>query len=152
ADRPGPRIGSGMRFEREPYAERRTAVRASMLGVATLALLVFADGPARAFYLDDDRDVSVRMRAYVQGSMATQAYEGKSDPGIGVGQIVQQRNFFNPEIDIKATPYLDKWFGASFFDEVSLRGAAWGFYDGYIDYGASGFADRVHQEHFNYQP
>src|SRR5262245_24704773 len=62
-----------------------------------LAAILLASGTASALYLDDDHNVSLRLRAYSQASMATQGAEVQTDPGKGVGQFVSQRNFANPE-------------------------------------------------------
>jgi len=124
--------------------------RRAVAAVAMAAALVVASGaPAWALYLDEDRNVSVRLRAYTQASMATQGSEVQSDPGKGVGQFVSQRNFFNPEFEIKFNPYMQQW-GADWLDDFSGRLALWGFYDGYLDYGPSQYANRAHQAKFHF--
>lgn len=121
---------------------------------AALALLVAclaAASPARALYFDDDRNFSFRLRAYAQGSMATQGAMVQTDPGKGVGQIVSQRNYANPELDGKLNPYLQKW-GFRWLDDLSFRVAGWMFYDGFLDYGPEQYANRAAQQQFHVQP
>ena len=81
--------------------EARRVHGAAVALAALVAVRLLSGAPAHALYLDEDRDLSVRLRAYTQTSMATQHYEVQSDPPTGVGQIVSQRNFFNPEFDAK---------------------------------------------------
>jgi hypothetical protein len=126
-----------------------------VLGRRVLVLALFlialsAAGPAGAFYFDDDRNFSFRLRAYAQGSMATQGAEVATDPGKGVGQIVSQRNFMNPELDGKLNPYLNNW-GFHYLDDLSFRVAGWMFYDGYLDYGPVQYANRAAQQQFHVQ-
>jgi Protein of unknown function (DUF1302) len=135
------------------WENRRTWWGGVVAVVAMAAALLAASAPvAWALYLDEDRNVSLRARAYVQGSMATQGSEVQSDPGKGVGQFVSQRNFFNPEFEIKFNPYLEKWAGFDWLDEFSGRLALWGFYDGYLDYGPEQYANRAHQAKFHFAP
>jgi hypothetical protein len=128
---------------------RGLGAQAALLG---LALVAFASGSAHALYLDEAHNFSLRVRAYVQAAMATQGAEVQSDPGKGVGQIVSQRNFFNPEFEVRMKPYLDDLTGADWVDELSGRLALWGFYDGYLDYGPVQYANRVHQAQFHIAP
>src|SRR5262249_46470744 len=65
--------------------------------------------------------------------------EVDTTPEAKSGQLVQQRNFFNPELDAKLAPYLSglrsgplSWLAP---DDFSFRAAGWGFYDGIFDYG-----------------
>ncbi|HZR79671.1 MAG TPA: DUF1302 family protein [Candidatus Binatia bacterium] len=125
--------------------------RHAVRGVAgALVATLVASGSAWALYLDEDRNISLRLRAYAQASMATQGSEVQSDPGKGVGQFVSQRNFFNPEFEIKFNPYVESWTGTSWLDEFSGRLALWGFYDGYLDYGPQQYANRAHQAKFHF--
>ncbi len=124
--------------------------RGARLAVGVTVATLVAAQSAWAFYLDEDRNLSFRMRAYAQYSMATEDSEIQTDPAKFTGQMMSQRNFFNPEFDAKLTPYLQKWFGSSFLDDLSVRGAAWGFYDGLYDYGPEAYADRLRQEKFHY--
>jgi hypothetical protein len=139
--------GAGKRTTRHGRAWGRVAAIP-----ASVAAVVLAAAAAPAYDLDADGNVHVRLRAYSLVSMSMQDYQVQSDPPIRVGQVVQQRNFVYPEVDVQLTPFLQRWLGGSFFDEVSLRAAAWGFYDGYIDYGAAGFADRVRQSRIHFMP
>ena len=121
-----------------------------VLVLALFLIVLSAAGPAGAFYFDDDRNFSFRLRAYAQGSMATQGAEVATDPGKGVGQIVSQRNFMNPELDGKLNPYLNNW-GFHYLDDLSFRVAGWMFYDGYLDYGPVQYANRAAQQQFHVQ-
>jgi hypothetical protein len=64
-------------------------------------------------------------------------------PSTKAGQLIQHRNFFNPELEAKFTSYTS-WMKGSFLsfmapDDFSGRLAAWGFYDGIYDYGTGQF-------------
>ena len=83
--------------------------------------------------------------------MATQGAEVQTDPGKGVGQIVSQRNYANPELDGKLNPYLQRW-GFHWLDDLSFRVAGWMFYDGFLDYGPEQYANRAAQQQFHVQP
>jgi hypothetical protein len=124
--------------------------RFSVVAVTALVGVLVTGGTARALYLDDARNVSLRMRAYTQATMATQGAEVQTDPGKGVGQIISQRNYFNPEFEVKFDPYLESWFDFDWLDEFSGRLALWGFYDGLYDYGPEQYANRAHQAKFHY--
>ena len=70
-------------------------------------------------------------------------------------QLIQHRNFFNPELDGNLTPYL-RWMKGSLLswlapDDLRFRAASWGFYDGIYDYGSSQFntAQRKINDSFN---
>jgi len=104
--------------------------------------------PAGAIYLDEDQTISLRSRIYSQASIrATDSQAlgelSQTTPITKSGQLVQNRNFFNPELEAKLTRYTDwmKTNGMSFLapDDFSARLAAWGFYDGIYDYGSSQF-------------
>lgn len=131
---------------------RGAAVPGRVVAALALGLVVLAVAdPARALYFDDDRNFSFRLRAYAQGSMATQGAEVATDPGKGVGQIVSQRNYANPELDGKLNPYLQK-YGFRWLDDLSFRVAGWMFYDGFLDYGPEQYANRAAQQQFHVQP
>jgi hypothetical protein len=131
-------------------AARGTRARWAAVTAVALIGVLLTGGTARALYLDEDRNVSLRMRAYAQATMATQGAEVQTDPGKGVGQIISQRNYFNPEFEIKFDPYLESWFDFDWLDEFSGRLALWGFYDGYLDYGPVQYANRAHQAKFHF--
>ncbi|MGH9420640.1 MAG: DUF1302 family protein, partial [Thermoanaerobaculia bacterium] len=64
-------------------------------------------------------------------------------PDTKTGQLIQQRNFFNPELEAKLTPYLT-WMNTGGLDwikpdDLRFRIAGWGFYDGLYDYGSQQF-------------
>ena len=113
-----------------------------------------------AYYLDPGRNFDVRLRAYAQlGIMAEGAAQqgcapfkdpisGKVLPGgnpticppqYSLGDLGQERNFYNPEFDAKLTDYM-RWTndvpGMGWFtpDDLKFRFAWWGFYDGLYDY------------------
>jgi hypothetical protein len=122
-----------------------------------LALLpAFALGrPAGALYLDEEQDWSLRARIYSQMSIRLQPSQGQTTPPTFPGQLVQHRNFYNPELDAKLTKYTS-WMRGTFLewiapDELRGRAAAWGFYDGIYDYGSSQFhtAERQTNATFN---
>ncbi len=60
-------------------------------------------------------------------------------PQYSLGDLGQERNFYNPEFDAKLTPFVSgahevpgvKWVAP---DELKFRFAWWGFYDGLYDY------------------
>jgi hypothetical protein len=110
--------------------------------------LVFACGLARsapAIYLDQDQQISLRARIYSQASIRTNDSQLDTVPKTEDGQLVQHRNFFNPELDAKLTSYTawmkDTFLGVLAPDDFSFRLAAWGFYDGIYDYGPRQFHD-----------
>lgn len=108
--------------------------------------LVLALGLARAagaLYLDDDQNINLRARIYSQGSIRVQDSRTDTVPTTKAGQLVQHRNFFNPELEAKLTSYT-KWMKTNFLsfmapDDFSGRLAAWGFYDGVYDYASGQF-------------
>jgi hypothetical protein len=112
---------------------------------------------AEALYLDEDQNINLRARIYSQAAIRLRdsaAADNDPDrrdtnPSVRAGQLVQHRNFFNPELDAKLTGYT-KFLNGTFLDwlapdELSFRAAGWGFYDGIYDYGTSQFND-VEQE------
>ncbi|HUI25787.1 MAG TPA: DUF1302 family protein [Candidatus Kryptonia bacterium] len=101
--------------------------------------------PATALYLDDDQNISLRSRIYSQAAIRINDSQGDTVPKTFSGQLVQHRNYFNPELDAKLTSYTT-WMknpGLSWLapDDFSVRVAAWGFYDGVYDYGSGQFND-----------
>lgn len=119
-----------------------------LAGAVAAGALLAAASPAGALFLDENRNFSFRLRAYTQASMATQGSAVQTDPEKGVGNIVSQRNYFNPELDAKLNPWL-KDHGIGWFDDLSVRAAGWGFYDGFLDYGPAAYANRAAQAKFH---
>jgi hypothetical protein len=98
---------------------------------------------ARAIYLDEDQNVTLRARIYSQAAIRMQDSQVDTEPVTYRGQLVQQRNFFNPELDAKLTSYTNWMRGGTFSwlapDDLRFRVAGWGFYDGIYDYGSAQF-------------
>ncbi len=114
--------------------------RQAWLAGAAVLLVASAAG---AIYLDEDQNVTLRARIYSQAAIRTEDSQVFTVPTTKTGQLIQQRNFANPEIDAKLTPYTN-WMQGSWLewlapDDLRFRVAAWGFYDGIYDYGASQF-------------
>ncbi len=118
---------------------RRQSWLASLAGTVTI-LLASAAG---AIYLDEEQNLTLRARIYSQASIRTENSQVQTEPGTKAGQLVQNRNFFNPELDAKLTPYFN-WMQGGFLDALApddfrFRIAAWAFYDGIYDYGSQQF-------------
>jgi uncharacterized protein DUF1302 len=111
--------------------------------IVTLLLMAVATRPARAIYIDEQQNWSLRARVYSQFSVRAQDSTGDTLPETKSGQLVQNRNFFNPELDAKLTDYLNFMKDGSLNwlvpDELRGRVAGWLFYDGIYDYGSSQF-------------
>ncbi|MBI3785083.1 MAG: DUF1302 family protein [Deltaproteobacteria bacterium] len=111
---------------------------------------------ARAIYLDDEQNISIRARVYSQASVRlpnsvfTGDNQSQTDtvPTQHAGQLVAQRNFYNPEIEAKILPYASVLKPVA--DDLSFRFAAWGFYDGVYDWGAREFRDSAAKINANY--
>lgn len=121
---------------------------ALLIGVAALWL---PSTVARAVYLDKEQQISFRARIYSQVGIRTENSRADTTPETKAGQLVQHRNFYNPELDARLTSFT-RWMKGGWLDwlapdDLQFRMAAWGFYDGIYDYGTSQF-DRV-QEEFN---
>lgn len=118
---------------------RRQARLAWLVG--GLALL-FATA-ASAIYLDEEQNITLRARIYSQAAIRTEDSQVFTVPETFEGQLVQQRNFFNPEVDAKLTSYLNwmkgTWADGAMPDDLRFRIAAWAFYDGIYDYGSQQF-------------
>jgi hypothetical protein len=99
--------------------------------LAAVALLIPAVR-AHAFYLDDNHDFEVRGRFYSQWAFAAEYSEPQTVPARAPMQLIESRNFMNPEFDAKLTRYVP--FS---LDDFSFRLALWGFYDGIYNYGTS---------------
>lgn len=133
---------------------RRPTVWGRMWGLpAMLAVLGGLGTPAAAIYLDQDQDIALRARIYSRASIRTNESQNATTP-TKAGQLVEHRNFYNPELDAKLTKYTSwmKDAGLGFLapDDFSVRLAAWGFYDGVYDYGTSQFGDKVREINSNY--
>jgi len=102
--------------------------------VGTLALLDRRDdGHVGGRALSRRRpDFNLRLHLYSQLSMATEdSQKYVTSPEKFTGQMMQNRFFFNPELDTKFTSFLPH----GWLDDLSGRLALWGFYDGLYDYG-----------------
>jgi hypothetical protein len=126
----GKRMGRAMNFSRGRWA----------LGVLAVVGLT---RPAAAIYLDEGQNFSLRARIYSQFSIRTENSQIGTTPITKTGQLVQNRNYYNPELDIKGTSYTT-WMKGTFLDwlapdDFHVRLAAWGFYDGIYDYGSAQF-------------
>ena len=110
--------------------------------VASGVLLLAASG-ARAIYLDEDQNVTLRARIYSQASIRIENSSVDTEPTTKSGQLIQHRNFFNPELDAKLTSYTNwmrgGWLDWLVPDDLRFRIAGWGFYDGIYDYGSAQF-------------
>lgn len=112
------------------------------LAWSVIGFAVFVGGASRvdAFFLDKGRNFDVRFRGYSQ--VAVSAEESRNvNPQFSPGDVLQQRNFYNPEFDAKLTDYfawMNNVSGLSLLApaEFKFRFAWWGFYDGLYDYGA----------------
>jgi hypothetical protein len=127
--------------------------RASFVAAALVTSLCATQ--ARALYLDDDQNFNLRMRMYSQIAIRTDKSQTDTTPVTKAGQLVQHRNFFNPELDAKLTPYTSwmkngalNWMAP---DDLTFRIAGWGFYDGIYDYGASQFGDNLENINPNFR-
>jgi len=107
-----------------------------------LTAFVFATSApqASAFYLDEERNVSLRMRISSQLSIRIEDSSTDTVPTTKAGQMVQHRNFANPELDIDLTSWLAEAFPEPLRpDDLRFRAAGWAFYDGIYDYGPNRF-------------
>jgi len=109
------------------------------LAVASLAFGLLAPRSAHAIFLDKGRNISLRAFGYTQTTLATEDSLPETDPVRKAGQVIQQRNFFEPEFEAKLVPLL----GIGWLDDLSVRFAYWGFYDGVYDYGTGQYAERA---------
>jgi len=113
--------------------------------VVTLLAVSVAASATHAIYLDQEQNISLRARIYSRASIRLNESQPDTVPSAKAGQLVEHRNFYNPELDAKLTGYTtwmnDVGLGFLAPDEFSVRLAAWGFYDGAYDYGAKQFGD-----------
>jgi len=109
---------------------------------------------ADAIYLDQEQNIALRARIYSRASVRTNDSQADTIPDARRGQLVEHRNFYNPELDAKLTSYTtwmkDAGLGFLAPDDFSVRLAAWGFYDGAYDYGADQFGDAVRDVNSTY--
>lgn len=121
------------------------------LAILGCTMVIFWAVAARAIYLDEDQNITLRARIYSQASIRLEDSPGADKPAdqrdvvpsVRAGQLVQHRNFYNPELDAKLTSYTN-FLRGTFLDwlapdDLRFRIAAWGFYDGIYDYGTSQF-------------
>ena len=105
--------------------------------------------PASALSLDQEGVFQLRARAYSQVTFATEdSQRFVTDPPKFAGQVMQWRNFMNPEFEVKATSLLPP----GWLDELSGRLALWGFYDGLYDFGPEQYAERAAAIKFHVDP
>ena len=110
----------------------------AMLSLAILGATVLSALPAHAYFLDKTRNFDVRFRGYSQVNISAEKTRDEN-PNISAGEVLNQRNFYNPEFDAKLSDYMS-WMknvpGLSLIapDEMKFRFAWWGFYDGIFDY------------------
>ncbi len=143
------------------------------LGVVAVTWCLVGAGAStsNAVYIDEEQNISLRLRAYSQFNIRLQesrsaiteapsAVTGEREetqtvPGVNPGDMISNRWFANPELDANLTPYMGwmnkgwlKWLAP---DDLRMRVAAWGFYDGIYDYGPSKFnrTQRQINENFN---
>ena len=100
---------------------------AHVLAVGLLLVLAFGSS-AHAFYLDEAHNFEIRARAYSEAAVAAETSEPQTKPKRVPFQVIEHRNFLNPEFEAKLTSY------QSWLDDFSFRLALWGFYDGIYDY------------------
>ena len=86
---------------------------------------------AHAVFLDHNRDFEFRARLYSEAALAAEDSQPQTKPARAPFQLIEQRNFFSPELDGRLTRY------QSWLDDLSFRLALWGFYDGIYQYGTS---------------
>jgi len=111
--------------------------RACVVGcVAILGVVRRAD----AFYLDANRDFSLRMRAYDEAALAAEVSQPQTKPKRSPFQLIEDRHFANPEFDATLTRY-QPWPWK--LDDFSFRLALWGFYDGIYEYGTGQYVRAV---------
>lgn len=101
--------------------------------------------PSLALYIDEGQNFQLRLRTYSRLSIRVEDSDsppgGDTVPVTKMGQMVEHRNFYNPEFEGKLTPFWPSWLEAFKPDDLSFRVAAWGFYDGIYDYGPKQFRD-----------
>src|SRR5262245_47812797 len=101
---------------------------------------ILLGSPAHAFYLDANRDFSIRARAYDEAALVAEVSEPQTKPKRSPFQLIEDRHFFYPEFDANLTRY-QPWPWK--VDEFGFRLALWGFYDGIYEYGTSQYERAV---------
>src|SRR5689334_21297090 len=117
-------------------------------GWLLLAILVGYGTAAHGYFLDEARRFDVRARIYSQVAIAAEDTTEKP-PDIKLGDIVSQRNFYNPEFDAALTDFtrgMREVPVLSLFtpDDFKFHFAWWGFYDGIFDYADPKWNDVLH--------
>lgn len=120
----------------------------SRIARGALALLVLLSGLvaariASAIEFGPNDAFTIRGKFYAQYTIATEHSKKESNgtalnqagavPSRNGGDMIQQRNFMNPEFEVdfrRLVKPVKKWI-----DEFEGRVALWGFYDGIYDYG-----------------
>lgn len=113
------------------------------LAVTLLGSVLGVARPATALDFGPNKAFTLRGRFYTQFSIATEHTKKESDgtaldpagavPSRNGGDMIQHRNFMNPEFEVdfrRLAKPVKKWI-----DELEGRVALWGFYDGIYDYG-----------------
>jgi hypothetical protein len=119
---------------------------------ALVATVVFGiTKTATAIYLDEEQKISLRARVYTQAAIRAEGSYDDTTPTVKAGQLVQHRNFFNPELEAKLGSYTT-WMREQRGllrviapDSLDFRLAAWGFYDGIYEYGTQQFDQQRHK-------
>ncbi len=123
---------------------RRTVTPRSQWVLLGALLVASMTRQAGAVYLDEGQNISLRARVYSQASIRVEDSKTDTIPTTKAGQLVSNRNFYNPELEAKLLPMLGTWL-SPYADDLSFRAAAWGFYDGVYDYGSGQFHDQARQ-------
>jgi len=117
-------------------------------------LVLAVASPARAYVLGANQDFDFRLRAYSEAAVAAESSEPQTTPSRVPFQLIEHRNFFNPELHGKLTRYQP-----FHLDDLSFRLALCGFYDGIYDYGTGQYEraiesiqGRLSQGHTNTAP
>jgi len=127
------------RYAPHASATVRRLLRLAGPGTLMACLSLASARPCAAVFLDANGDFVFRARAYSEAAVAAEESEPQTRPARSPFQLIEHRNFFNPEFEGKLTRYQP--FG---LDDLSFRAALWGFYDGIYDYG-TGQYDRSRQ-------
>ena len=77
----------------------------AMLSLAILGATVLSALPAHAYFLDKTRNFDVRFRGYSQVNISAEKTRDEN-PNISAGEVLNQRNFYNPEFDAKLSDYM----------------------------------------------
>src|SRR2546425_1305822 len=97
-----PRRGASFRDS----ANRSSGSASHAVRVTFCVFLVLAvASPARAYVLGANQDFDFRLRAYSEAAVAAESSEPQTTPSRVPFQLIEHRNFFNPEFDGKLTRY-----------------------------------------------